>query len=219
MNTTNFVLLGIIGALAASTAYFAYLSEHNRMIHQETIGLLKERGLDECYFFSLKHEGELCYVVTVDDKKYMLTRKAAEVYGIELGKEAGYKAMELRLPYLDNDAKIHLMVSGLQEEVQSFVSNYDLNIIKSTKKGTIGWVTKSGLERIISDVSMQEYVESKLDIGIPVQACDETGCAGPFEGAQISEEESQEIAKASEEYRDKRLHEIISSGDGVELIT
>lgn len=203
--------------LAAFTAYFAYLSSQNERLYQETVALLKERGLDECYFYSLKHEGELCYIVSIDDKRYMLTGEAAYVYGTQLGREQDYKVIELRLPYLESDAKIHLMVSGSQEKVQWFVSTYDLNVIKSSK-GAIGWITMSNLERFVSEVSMKEYIESGLDIGILGQVCDETGCIGPFEEPKISEEESQLIAKALEEYRNGRIKDILGSKSGVEVI-
>lgn len=213
-----YLILSVIGALAASAAYFAYTSEQNRMLYEETIRLLKEQGFDECYIYSLKHKGEFCYIVVIDDKRYRLTGEAANIYGMQLSKEESYKAIELRLPYLESDAKIHLIVTGPQERVQSFISGYELQVIQ-VKKGTLGWITKDSLGRFVSEVSMSEYMESGLNIDLlgAGTICDETGCIGPFE-EELPEEQSKLIAKALEDFRSSRVKEILTSSTGIEVI-
>lgn len=164
-----------------------------------------------------------CYKTSLNGKDYKLTGNAAVAYSDLISRQIDYVALKEQLPFVGTTDKIAIVIEGSTAEVESFVSTYNVETMKSkisTDKSftsVFGFTTRGDLVKYYAANSMDKFITTELSIGSLGGYSDDVGNHGPF-GINLNEQQQNAIGKTTSAYEAQEMSKIINNAVGVEEI-
>lgn len=165
-----------------------------------------------------------CYKTSLNGKEYKLTGDSAIAYGDLISRQIDYVALKEQLPFVSAADRIAIVIEGPTAEVESFVSTYRVDTMKSKVStdssftSVFGYIAQADLEKYYAANPMNKFITTGLSIGSLGGYSDETGNHGPF-GINLTEQQQSAVGKATSNYETQEMSKIINKGIGVEELT